>query len=276
MRRLEERKRALSGPFEIGDESAGGGKFGALETAIAVERRDPEQVLQPIFRGDAVEGFAWGRPGFDGCRRPAIRHDQFGGGEARKLGIERAGRDRRYFETSGRDVGGRQPDHTADLHQSGQPVCGPCIEQAFFGDRACRHHADDPARHERFGAALAGFGRRFGLLGDGDAMAGLDQAREIGLGRMRRDAAHGNRCALMFATRRQRDIEAGGCNSGIIEEQLEKITHSVKKKTIRRLRLEREILRHHRRRGIGIAMHFPCHIVLIAACDGGGHAPIDR
>ncbi len=52
----------------------------------------------------------------------------------------------------------------------------------------------------------------------------------------------------MLAAARQRDIERFGRRPGVVEEQFEKIAHAVEQQAIGRLVLEREILRHHRRR----------------------------
>ena len=102
------------------------------------------------------------------------------------------------------------------------------FEQRLLGQRAGRDHADDRAVDQRLGAArLARLGGAFGLLGDGDAVAALDQPREIGLGGMDRHAAHRDRLAVMLAARGQRDVEAGRGDLGVVEEQFEEVAHPV-------------------------------------------------
>ena len=92
-------------------------------------------------------------------------------------------------------------------------------------------------------------GRAFDLLGDGDPVAGLDQPRQIGFGGMDRHAAHRDRRAVMLAARGQRDVEAGRGDPGVVEEQFEEVAHPVEEQRPLGLRLQRQILRHHRRRG---------------------------
>ena len=53
----------------------------------------------------------------------------------------------------------------------------------------------------------------------------------------------------MLTARGKRDIEDGGCNLGIVEEEFEEIAHPVEKEAIGRFRLQREILCHHRSGG---------------------------
>ncbi len=74
-----------------------------------------------------------------------------------------------------------------------------------------------------------------------------DQPRQIGFGRMDRDAAHRDRLAAVRAALGQRDVEACGGRLGVVEEQLEEIAHPVEQQCIPRLGLEAMILRHHRR-----------------------------
>ena len=92
---------------------------------------------------------------------------------------------------------------------------------------------------------FACFGR-FDLLGDRDPAARLDQPGEIAFRRMHRHAAHRDRLAQMLAPAGQRDVEDLRGRPGIVEEQLEEIAHPVEQQAIPRLRLEREVLRHHR------------------------------
>ena len=82
------------------------------------------------------------------------------------------------------------------------------IEQRLLGQRAGGDHPDDGAVDHRLGAALLRLGRALDLLGDGDAVAGPDQPREIGFGGVDRHAAHRDRRAVMLAARGQRDVEA--------------------------------------------------------------------
>jgi len=76
----------------------------------------------------------------------------------------------------------------------------------------------------------------------------LYQPRQIAFGCMHRHAAHGDGLAAMFTPRGQRNVERLRRSLGVIEEELEKIAHPVKEQAIPGLRLQLQILRHHRRR----------------------------
>ena len=108
------------------------------------------------------------------------------------------------------------------------------FEQGLLGQRARRDDPDDRAVDHRLGRrALARFGRALDLLGDGDAVAGPDQPREIGLGGVDRHAAHRDRLAVMLAARGQRDVERRRGGPGVVEEQFEEIAHPVEQQASR-------------------------------------------
>ena len=119
--------------------------------------------------------------------------------------------------------------------------------------------ADDGAVDQRLGAAcLARFGGAFDLLGDGDAVAGADQPREIGFRGVDRHAAHRDRLAAVGAALGQRDVERCRRGAGVVEEQLEEVAHAVEQQGVARLGLEAVVLRHHRR-GLGSFVAGHCH-----------------
>ena len=200
--------------------------------AEAVERRDLEPLLQPPLGGDAVEAGAARR-----ARRPASGSGaiDLGRAEPRQLGVERAGRRPRRARTGRsrcRRRRGRSARPTSATATS--QLARARIEQRLLGQRAGGDDADDRAVDHRLGAALLRLGRAFDLLGDGDAVAGLDQPGEIGLGGVDRHAAHRDRRALMLAARGQRDVEAGRGDLGVVEEQFEEVAHPVEEQAIRR------------------------------------------
>ena len=135
------------------------------------------------------------------------------------------------------------------LRQRDEHIVAPGIKQRLLGQRAGRHVSHDVARHERLAPARLRLRRGFGLLGNGDAMARLDQPREIALRAMDRHPAHRDRRAIMLAPAGQRDVERGRRRFGIIEEEFEEIAHAVEEQAILCLGLERQILRHHGRKG---------------------------
>ena len=186
-------------------------------------------------------------------QRRSFRHHNFTGAQARKFGMKIGGAACHRLEPAGRNIGSGDPDLavSAHLRQRDEHIVAPGIKQRLLGQRAGRHVSHDVARHERLAPARLRLRRGFGLLGDGDAMARLDQPREIALRAVDRHPAHRDRRAIMFAPTGQRDVERGRRRLGIIEEEFEEIAHAVEEQAILRLGLERQILRHHGRKGWG-------------------------
>jgi hypothetical protein len=115
-----------------------------------------------------------------------------------------------------------------------------------------RDEADDRAIDQRLRPSrLARLRRALGLLGNRDAVPGLDQPRKIRLRRMDRDPAHRDRLALVLAALGERDVEARGCDLRILEEQLEEVAHPVEQQRVPRLILEAPVLGHHRGWSVG-------------------------
>ena len=121
------------------------------------------------------------------------------------------------------------------------------IEQRILGDRAGRDDAHDVALDHRLAAALLGLGRVFDLLADGDLEALADQAREIGLVAVDRHAAHRDVLARVLAALGERDVEGRGGLHRVVEEQLVEVAHAVEQQAVGMGRLDRQVLRHHRR-----------------------------
>ena len=59
-------------------------------------------------------------------------------------------------------------------------------------------------------------------------------------------AAHRDLLARMLATAGEGDVQHAACNPRIFKEKFEKVAHAVEEQAILGLRLEREILGHHR------------------------------
>ena len=123
----------------------------------------------------------------------------------------------------------------------------PRVQQGFFGQGAGRDQPHDIAVHHRFVAAFLRLGRIFQLFGDGDTEALADQRQQIGLGGMNRHAAHGDIGPQMLAAFGQRDVQRLRCRHGIVKEHLIEIAHPIEQQRAGMLRLDRQILRHHRR-----------------------------
>ena len=106
---------------------------------------------------------------------------------------------------------------------------------------------------------LAGAGI-FHLVADGDAVALLNQARDVAFGRVVRHAAHGNGGALFLVARGQRDFELARGGDGVFEEQLVEIAQPEHQQRVRDLLLDGVVLPHQRR----------CRCVHERSCVSGG------
>ena len=127
---------------------------------------------------------------------------------------------------------------------SGEQAFPSCIQQRLVGERAGSH---DP-HHLALDRALAS--RRItDLLAEGDRLAQSDQPRQVLLDRVMGDARHRNRLSGRLAAIGQRDVEQLGGASRVVVKQLVKIAHPIEQQQVGMLRLEPEILLHHRRMG---------------------------
>ena len=68
--------------------------------------------------------------------------------------------------------------------------------------------------------------RIFHLVADGDAVALLDEARDVAFGGVVGDAAHGDGRALFLVARGERDFELARGDDGVFEEQLVEIAQA--------------------------------------------------
>jgi hypothetical protein len=122
------------------------------------------------------------------------------------------------------------------------------VEISILGNGARCNEADDIALDDGFRSALLGFRRIFHLLANRDAIAERDQLLQVIVGRMHRHAAHRNILPHVLAAFGQRDAERTRSLERILEEQLVKIAHAIEEQRIRIVRLDLDILLHHRRR----------------------------
>ena len=133
--------------------------------------------------------------------------------------------------------------------QCGNPVGRAGVQQAVLGQRARRDDAGDLAPDHGFRSATRlGFLGVLGLLAHRHLEPGLDQAGQIGLGRGRRNPAHGDGLTLVLAAFCQGDVKSSRSPHGIIEEQLVEIPHAIEQQGIARgLGPQVEELLHHGR-----------------------------
>ena len=230
---------------------AGGQRRRAPGNAVGIQVRNAERLAQSLLAQCGVE-----MPLVQGPHARAARdgvagrfgHQHFGRLDARQFCGERI--DRRFSRAQ----------VAAGQHQPGDP--DPCrlaaparvqrdrrqrrvglrAEQRAVGQRAGRDDAHDLALDRPLGC-----GRVADLLADGDRLAQPDQARQVLLDADCRNAGHRHGCPGRSPARGERQVQEAGPPLGIAVEELVKITHPVKQQVILVLRLDAQVLLHHRR-----------------------------
>ena len=247
----EARQRACLGGAHIVERHQRGDRLGIGEAAERVEAGDAECLGQAPARhqrrGGAASGARWssqspsGKPG----RREDLRRLQ-PAEQGGQVGRRSAAVSNRPVETSSQAA---PMSSRSCCARASSRLARAGFQQRFLGDRAGGDQADHFAADRR----LAGPGLRvLHLLGDGDAEAAADQAREVGFGRMLRHAAHRDRRAVVLAALGQRDVERGGGGFRVGEEQLVEVAHAEEHQRIRMRLLGGEPLRHGRRGAGGV------------------------
>ncbi|MHC2948546.1 hypothetical protein ACVIJX_005694 [Bradyrhizobium diazoefficiens] len=165
---------------------------------------------------------------------------------------ELAARAFRHHEFGGRDVDPCEPEAVAAGGRAGardrqQVIVGARIEQRVLGQRAGRDQPHHAAAHHALVAARFRGGGILGLLADRDPVAGRDQAVQIILGALDRNAAHRDVRALVLAALGQHDAERLGGDLGVLEEQFVEVAHPVEQQQALMRRLDLQVLFHHRR-----------------------------
>ena len=172
----------------------------------------------------------------------AFRNDDFSRLDTFEACRQRIGR---YFADPKFATGQIQPGQAdalavrADGHQQGVALV---VEQGGVGQRAGR----DDARDGAFDRPLAG-GRVANLVANNDRFAEPDEAGQVLLKRVVGHAGHLDRHAGALAACGQRNIEQAGGFFGIFVEQFIEVAHPVEQQQVGMLRLDAEILAHHRR-----------------------------
>jgi hypothetical protein len=232
---------------QISYQPAGRRHHRAAELSKTVQGRDIVDAAQTLLAAVAGKLMRLAQDGFKRRIGPAVRRHQLARPQPRQSRAHPVGCAFFQFHPARRNVAGGNADHPANLAHGGQHIGAARLQQRFLGQRARRHETHNVALDQSLGAALLlGLLRRFHLLGDGHAASRLDEARKVSLRRMDRHAAHGDRRARMLAPCGQRDVEHLGGGLCIVEEEFEKIAHPVEQQAIGGLRLEGEILDHHR------------------------------
>ena len=101
----------------------------------------------------------------------------------------------------------------------------------------------------RFTSFLASL-RIFHLVADGDAVALLNEARDVAFGGVVGHAAHGDGRALFLVARGERDFQLARGHHGVFEEQLVEIAQAEHQQRVGHLLLDAVVLPHQRRGGV--------------------------
>ena len=141
------------------------------------------------------------------------------------------------LEITGGQINERQTVVAATLINGAEEVVPLGREHPFVEVRARREDLGDRPFHE-----LARLGL-FRLITDRDLLARLQQARDVGVRRVERNAAH--RHVLAFG---ERDVEQARALRRVVEEQLVEVTETEEQQgVLGQLRLDLAVLRHHGR-----------------------------
>ena len=117
---------------------------------------------------------------------------------------------------------------------------GLVAQQFQVSQCAWRDHPNHLALDRTFGGCHIA-----NLLTNRNGFAQLDEARQVGIDGMKRNACHHHRLPGRLAALGQSDVEEASRFLSIVKEQLIKITHAVKQQGILIVRLDAQILNHH-------------------------------
>ncbi len=98
------------------------------------------------------------------------------------------------------------------------------------------------------------------LVADGDAEAFLDEARDVALGGVVGNAAHGDGVALFLIARGEGDFEFARGGDGVFEEELVKIAEAEHQQGVGHLLFDAVVLPHERRGGVGHSLGTVSHL----------------
>jgi hypothetical protein len=159
----------------------------------------------------------------------------------RREDLARAPGRTRRAQLAGRRVEDRHAELVARAERAERELARR-LEAVGVAHEAWRHHLDHLAPHE-----LARCACLLHLLADRDAQPLRGQARQVLIGRVHGHAAHRHGVGLALVARGQRDVEQRRGELGVAQEHLVEVAHTVEDDRIRVLRLDREVLAHHRR-----------------------------
>ena len=181
------------------------------------------------------------RGGEQGLR--AVGREQFGRTQALDFRLEGgAAGDFHDAEAAGRQIQPGETETSMAAADAGQQIVAPLFEQRVIGDGARGHDAHHFALHGTLG--LAGDAT---LLANGDRLAFAHQLCQVAVESHDRHTGHGNRRAGRGAALGQGDIQQLRGAAGVVVEHLVEIAHAIEQQHVGVLRLDAQVLLHHRR-----------------------------
>ena len=179
-------------------------------------------------------------------RRRGLRDEHLGGGQPRQFPLHQLRRHLRHRELARADVGVRDARSVVVEGDGGEVVVGRLVEQLRLDDGARCDDPHDGAVDEAPPVRLAD------LLADGDAVALLDEAREVGVEGVVGNAGERHLLALPHVPLREDDLQIARRDLSVLVERLVEVAHAEEEQRVGVLRLHAEVL----------------------GADGGGHGRI--
>ena len=254
LRGLQQRQPALLRDVEIIDQRAHGGQFrpgkrpeprqglhreGAAQALLCRARlegrRAQHRRLDPQIAQYLAQGLVH-----------LVGNQHLRGGKPRQFRADPCLSQRHHVKRAGGDIRPRQRPFVSDIAQSAQEVVPPRLQQRVLRQRARRHQPHHVALHHRLVAALLRLFGTFELFAHRNAESLADQRQQIALRRVHRDAAHRDVVAVVLAAFRQGDVQRLGRRHRVVKEHLVEVTHPVEQQRVGVLRLDLQILCHHR------------------------------
>ena len=128
------------------------------------------------------------------------------------------------------------PKRSPSIARAASKLGDSRIEVLLFEDRPRRDHADDVALHDTAPARL------LALLADRHRVAGGEQAGDVGLARVRREAAQRHLVRLAAVACRERQVADARRHLGVVEEHLVEVAQPEEQDGVLMLRLDAEVL----------------------------------
>ena len=234
-------------------EGGAGGADGRAHAraAEAFEGVDLEVVEQELLGGGAPEGPV-GACGDHGARfaaqaldegvlglRVAFGDERLRGVQAGQLVAEFGGVDVLDVELAGAEVDPREAGLAVGGEERGEVVVVAAFEERVLGDGAGSHDAGDVAVDEALG-----FAGVLDLVADGDLVAGLDEALDVGVDGVVRHAGHGDGL-VAFAAGGEGEAEDARGGLGVVVEHLVEVPHAEEQDHARVLGFDLQVLAHH-------------------------------